>query len=127
MIRLLWIGLGGCVGSILRYGLSLWSAGLLGVAFPYGTLLVNGIGSFLMGVLMWVGVNTSILGSTTTLALTTGLLGGFTTYSAFSYETLMLLQQRAWMSAGVNLLGTLVTCLAAVAMGWGIASVAFGK
>jgi CrcB protein len=121
----MWIGVGGFVGSVSRYGIALWSARVFGSNFPYGTLIINIGGSLLMGVMMCIGVKTTILGPTAKLALTTGLLGGFTTYSAFSYETLVLLQQRSWTLATLNIVATVAVCLIAVALGWAFGSVVF--
>ncbi len=127
MMRVLWIGVGGFVGSIARYGVSVLAMRNLGSAFPYGTLIVNVAGSFLMGLLMWFGLKTSLLGANTRLALTTGVLGGFTTFSAFSYETLALFQERAWALAAINVIGTMMACLAAVAIGWALAGFAMSR
>ena len=84
MARLLWICLGGAVGTGARYLLSGWLLRWLGPAFPYGTLAVNVLGSFLMGVLMHLALSTGSFSPTLRLTLTTGVLGGFTTYSTFN-------------------------------------------
>jgi len=117
MARLLWISLGGAVGTAARYLLSGWLLRALGPAFPYGTLAVNVIGSFLLGAIMHVGLNTTILSPGARLVLGTGVMGGFTTYSTFNYETLQYLQEGAWGLAGLNVSTTLVTCLAAGVLG----------
>ncbi len=80
MSRLLWICLGGAVGSGARYLVSTWVLAALGPAFPWGTLAVNAIGSFLLGALMHVGLSTDLLSPTLRIALSTGVLGGFTTF-----------------------------------------------
>jgi CrcB protein len=87
-MNLLWIALGGAAGSLLRYGCSRW---LNGPAFPYGTLAVNIIGSFLIG-LLWAFFSKQN-DETAQLLLVTGFCGGFTTFSAFSLEGLQMLQQ----------------------------------
>jgi CrcB protein len=116
MVRLLWIALAGGAGSVLRYALSMWGARLL-PAFPLGTLLVNLVGSFLLGLLMEVGLATRWVHPELRLALSVGLLGGFTTYSSFNYETLEYLRRGnavvAWLNLGVTVGG----CLAAGALG----------
>ena len=117
MARLLWISLGGAVGTAARYLLSGWLLRTLGPAFPYGTLAVNVIGSFLLGAIMHVGLNTTILSPGARLVLGTGVMGGFTTYSTFNYETLQYLQEGAWGLAGLNVSATLVTCLVAGVLG----------
>jgi fluoride exporter len=117
MARLLWISLGGAVGTAARYLLSGWLLRALGPAFPYGTLAVNVIGSFLLGAIMHVGLNTTILSPGARLVLGTGVMGGFTTYSTFNYETLQYLQEGAWGLAGLNVSATLVICLVAGVLG----------
>ena len=126
MMRVLWISLGGAVGTAARYLLSGWLLRALGPAFPYGTLAVNLIGSFCVGLIMQVGVATPLLSPTVRLALTTGVMGGFTTYSTFNYETLQYLQEGAWGLAGLNVFATLVTCLIAGALGVAAARLVVG-
>jgi len=118
MERFLWVCLGGAAGSGARYLMSGWLLRWLGTGFPYGTLGVNLIGSFLLGLLMQVGLGSDVMTPTTRLALTTGVMGGFTTYSTFSYETLRLLQEGAWLYATLNILATFAGCLAASVLGY---------
>jgi len=117
MTRFLWICLGGAVGTGARYLLSGWLYRAAGPGFPYGTLAVNVLGSFLLGALMHVALTTEILQPTLRLALTTGVMGGFTTYSAFNYETLRYFQEDAWLLGFVNLGMMVVACLVAGALG----------
>ena len=117
MGRLALISLGGALGTAARYLLSVWLLRTLGPAFPYGTLAVNVIGSFLLGVIMQAGGDTSPLSPTTRLVLGTGVMGGFTTYSAFNYETLQYVQQGAWATAGLYVATMLLVCLAAGGLG----------
>lgn len=117
MERLLWICLGGAAGTGARYLLSGWMLSLLGPAFPWGTLAVNALGSFLLGLVMQIGLSTEWLTPTLRLALATGVMGGFTTYSTFSYETLKLLEDRALGMAALNVGATLLGCLGAVFLG----------
>jgi CrcB protein len=126
MVRVLWISLGGAVGTAARYLLSGWLLRALGPAFPYGTLAVNVIGSFLLGAIMHVGLNTTLLSPGARLVLGTGVMGGFTTYSTFNYETLQYLQEGAWGLAGLNVTATLVTCLIAGALGVAAARLVVG-
>ena len=113
MTRFLLICLGGAVGTGARYLLSGWLARLAGPSFPYGTLAVNALGSFLLGLLMQLALTTEWVPPTLRLALTTGLLGGFTTYSTFNYETLGLFEEGAWLFGSLNVVGTVLLCLAA--------------
>jgi fluoride exporter len=122
MTRFLGICLGGAVGTGARYLVSGWALAALGASFPYGTLAVNTIGSFLLGFLMQVGIATPLLSPTLRLTLTTGVMGGFTTYSAFNYETMRYVQDGSWPFAFANVAVTLVGCLAA-----GFAGLAAGR
>jgi CrcB protein len=117
MTRFLLICLGGAVGTGARYLLSGWLARAAGPSFPFGTLAVNVLGSFLLGLLMQVALTTELVPPTLRLALTTGLLGGFTTYSTFNYETLALLEEGAWLLGGLNLAATAGLCLLFGALG----------
>ncbi len=118
MTRFLWICVGSAIGGGARYLLSGWTLELFGASFPYGTLAVNVIGSFLLGAVMFAGVETTMMSPTLRLALATGVLGGFTTYSTFSYETMRYLQDGAWAIAIGNVLITVIGCLVACLLGW---------
>lgn len=117
MSRFLWICLGGAVGTAARYLISGFALQALGAGFPWGTLAVNLIGSFLIGGIMHVGLTTQLFSPTLRLALTTGVMGGFTTYSAFNYETLSYFQEGARLLAFANIAVMLTACLAAGAAG----------
>lgn len=111
MTQFLLICFGGAVGTGLRYLLAQGMPLLLGTGFPYATLTVNLLGSFLLGVLMHLGLTTDWLPPLARITLTTGLLGGLTTYSTFNYETLELFRQGAWVLGALNLLLTVGLCL----------------
>jgi CrcB protein len=117
MTRLLWICLGGAVGTGARYLTSVWALRLFGPGFPYGTLIVNVTGSFLLGVIMHVGLTSELLSPTLRVVLASGLMGGFTTYSSFNYETLQYVQDGRWGLAAANLGVTVLACLLAGALG----------
>ena len=117
MDRLLAICFAGALGTGARYLLGLWAGERFGAAFPYGTLIVNTAGCFLMALVMQVAVLRTNMPETLRLALTTGFMGGLTTYSSFNYETTHLLQNGAYTSAAVNLGATLLACFAAGALG----------
>lgn len=117
MARFLWICLGGAAGTGARYLLSGWLLRAAGPGFPWGTLAVNVIGSFLLGLIMQVSLTTGLISPTLRLGLTTGVMGGFTTYSTFNYETLQYLQQNEWLAACANVTATLLVCLAAGVLG----------
>jgi fluoride exporter len=113
MSRLLIISVGGAIGSGARYLLCNWTLAVFGAAFPYGTLAVNAIGSFLICAIMHLGVSANVISPTLRLFLTTGIMGGFTTYSTFDYETYRYTQQGAYALAALNVALTLVVCFVA--------------
>jgi CrcB protein len=117
MSRFLLVCVGGAIGTGARYLVATAAPHLLGTRFPYGTLAVNALGSFLLGAIMHIGLATTLISPTLRLVLATGVLGGFTTYSTFNYETLELLRAGALWLAGLNVVTTLVLCLLAGAMG----------
>ena len=91
MMNLLLVAMGGALGAVARYGVGLGAARLFGVAFPWGTLAVNIVGGLAMGLLAArVGPEQEAL----RLALGVGVLGGFTTFSAFSLETVRLMEHQ---------------------------------
>lgn len=116
MARLFWICLGGAAGSGLRYLLSGWVMRQTGPGFPYGTLAVNVLGSFLLGAIMEAAL-VSTFPETLRLALTTGVMGGFTTYSTFNYETLESFRVGGWGMGIVNVSVTVLACLVAGVLG----------
>jgi len=124
--RFLWICLGGAAGTGARYLLSGWALVAFGPAFPYGTIGVNVLGSFLVGLLVQIFVATPGLSPTLRLALTTGVMGGFTTYSAFNQETVRYIEDGAWRFALGNVALTLLLCLAAGCAGMALGRSRFG-
>ncbi len=124
--RYLLVALGGALGSAGRYWVGGWAPRMLGPAFPYGTLLVNLLGSFFISLVMGVALQTTSIPVNLRLFLTTGFLGGFTTYSTFNYETLVLLQQKLWLAAGFNVAETLLGCLIAGLLGLWVARLVTG-
>lgn len=117
MERLAWVCLGSALGGGARYLLSLAALRLLGPSFPYGTLAVNLLGSFLVAFVMHVALETTWLGPTARIFLTTGVMGGLTTYSTFNYETLELAGGGDWPLAAANVALTVAACLAAGLLG----------
>jgi CrcB protein len=115
--RFLFICLGGAIGTGLRYLTASLAVRWLGADFPYGTLIVNVVGSFLIGLIQQVGAMSLLIPETTRLFLTVGIMGGLTTYSSFSYETLRLAQIGAWGQAWINVLVTTAVCLGVCFLG----------
>lgn len=108
------VAAGGALGSVLRYLATLAVQAWLGRAFPYATLLINVSGSFLMGFLFILTLDRLSLDTTLRTGLLTGVLGGYTTFSTFSMESLLLLEEGAWLRAGLYaLLSTGLGLLAA--------------
>ena len=114
------VALGGALGALLRTFVSSGLQGMLGPAFPWGTLGVNVSGSFLMGIL-FAAVQRGTIPPEFQALLAVGLLGSFTTFSAFSMETLTLLQEGAWIRAVTYAAGSVVLGLGAVAAGFALA------
>ncbi len=117
MTRLLVVCAGGAFGSGARYLVGGWVTAAMGPAFPYGTLLINAVGSFLISVVMYLGLAVGAFGPELRLFLAVGILGGFTTYSSFNYETLALMQRGAWALALGYAAATVLGCLAAGVLG----------
>ena len=109
--------LGGGIGSVLRYAVNQASVAALGVAFPWGTLFVNAIGSLVMGALAaWFGLR----GHGSDLArlfLTAGVLGGFTTFSAFSLDVALLWERGQTAAAAAYAAGSVVCAVGGVFAG----------
>ena len=117
MTRFALICLGGAVGTGARYLLGGVVARWAGPEFPYGTLLINVLGSFLIGVVQQVGLTSLLIPDTLRLVLAIGVMGGFTTYSSFSYETIRLLEAGSWLAASVYVVLTTALCLACCVAG----------
>jgi CrcB protein len=127
LARFLMVAAGGALGSMARYWVGGWAPRIFGQAFPYGTLIVNTVGSFLVAVIMSVGLRTTVISPNLRLFLTVGVMGGFTTYSSFNYETLALFQQRLWMTGALNMAVTGLGCLLAGVLGLALAQVTIGS
>lgn len=111
MERVLLIALGGAIGTVARYLTSLLALRWFGPEFPYGTLIVNLSGAFLIGLVQELGAEAAVVSDNTRLFLTTGMMGGLTTYSTFSYETVRLMEANAWAQAWLNVVLTTAICL----------------
>jgi CrcB protein len=113
--------LGSGLGGTARYLLGTAIGRVFGTAFPYGTIAINAIGSFLILIVVQLAAAGRI-SQDVRLALATGVLGGFTTYSSFNLETFQLAQQGSWGLAALNFALTTVLCLGAGLAGWWVAS-----
>jgi CrcB protein len=115
------VAVGGGVGSAARYLVALTLANRFGALFPWGTLTVNILGSFLIGLLATLADELGSIGPHLRLFLVVGVLGGFTTFSSFSLETLRLAEENELARAGLNVAGNLVCSLAAAMIGMALA------
>ena len=109
--------LGGGVGSLSRYLVSVWAFGRFGNHFPYGTLIVNILGCLAIGFVLTLSLEKLIVTENIRLLLVTGFLGGFTTFSAFGFETLHLMRTGNTMLALVYIGASIIAGLAAVWIG----------
>lgn len=122
MINTLLIFFGAGLGGVSRYWVSNGIYLLVGRQFPYGTLVVNASGSFLIGLLfVLIMEKFGDIGPQLRSLLLIGFLGGYTTFSSFSMETLNLLESGAWLSAILNILLSVTLCIALAWLGvlWG--------
>ncbi|NIP18518.1 MAG: fluoride efflux transporter CrcB [Xanthomonadales bacterium] len=117
-MKLAAVAAGGAIGASLRYVAAALTHAVMGDDFPYGTLMVNVLGSLVIGYLLVLLPEAEDQVPVMRLLLVTGILGGFTTYSAFSIETLQLVQDGHLTRAGVNIALTLVFCFIAVWTGY---------
>lgn len=119
------VAAGGALGSLARYGLSVWGAGL-GTRLPWGTFAANALGCVAMGAVMHLVVARETMPEGLRLLLAVGLLGGLTTFSTFSYEALALLRQGHQAQAALYVLASVAAGLLGAAAGWWGASLGSG-
>jgi fluoride exporter len=119
MIAYLWIGVGSALGGMARYWCSGLAASRLGETFPWGTLIVNVTGSFVIGLFATIsGPDGRLLvPSLARQFVMLGFCGGYTTFSSFSLQTLSLIREGEWLHAVVNIALSVALCLLAVAAG----------
>lgn len=117
MIELVAIAIGGALGALARYLLTHLGTQLMGAHFPYGTLLVNVIGSLLIGVVFILLVEKNLLPMVWRTAIIVGFLGAMTTFSTFSLQTVHLLQEGRLMDAMGYVLGSVLICMLATFAG----------
>jgi CrcB protein len=120
----LWIALGGALGSVGRYACSSFIATWFGEAFPWGTLIINVLGSFVIG---FFGALTGpdgrlLVPGDMRQFVMVGVCGGYTTFSSFSLQTLTLAQDGEFLRAGLNVGASVVLCLLSVWLGYAAAA-----
>jgi CrcB protein len=118
VLNTLLIFIGAGFGGVSRYWISSVTYSFLGREFPYGTLVVNVSGCFLMGLLFVLILERfDGIGPPLRSLLLIGLLGGYTTFSSFSIETLNLFESGAYLSTALNILSSIILCIAATWLG----------
>jgi CrcB protein len=115
----LWVAVGSALGGMARYWCSGVAARIAGQTFPWGTLIVNVLGSFIIGLFATLtGPDGRLfVPSDARIFVMVGLCGGYTTFSSFSLQTLNLVQDGEWLHAGGNIIGSVTLCLLAVTAG----------
>ncbi len=117
MEKFLIVGAGGFFGAMCRYLVAGWAADRFGGLFPFGTLIVNIVGSFLLALFITLSVERLLISPAWRLFLAIGFLGAFTTFSTFAWETDSLIRDAEWLAAAVNILGNVLAALTAVKLG----------
>ncbi len=98
-MKILWIALFGAVGTLARYGLQGLVQVRMGSLFPYGTLIINLTGCFLLGLIGQLTLNRMLISSDMRIAIAVGFFGGYTTFSSFGWETAKMLEEGEWLRA----------------------------
>jgi len=114
---ILLVGIGGFIGSVLRYLAAVFFAGKTSTSFPLATFTVNVSGCFLIGVVFALSERGDVLSPEWRIFLATGLCGGFTTFSSFSYESIRLLQDGQFLYIGLNVVLSVALGFAATYLG----------
>lgn len=121
-MTILYIALGGVVGTLSRYGLEGWIQSRASGGFPVGTLTVNLTGSLLLGFIIRLATGAALIAPDLRAGLTIGFCGAFTTMSTFSYESVTLLNDGDYARAAVYMGATILGCVAAVILGSALAN-----
>jgi len=114
MINYLVVSFGAALGGCLRYWFSGFVYRFIPVTFPYGTLIINVVGSFILGIVMFYFNEKEMIGHELRLFLTVGFCGGFTTFSTFSFETINLIKDAQYMGAALNVVLSVGVSLIAI-------------
>ena len=121
MQNVLWISIGAILGANARYFLSRWAARMLSPTFPYGTLIINVTGSFVIALfLVWTSER-AIIDPRWRMLVVIGFCGAYTTFSSYAFETMYYFQQGHWMLFATNIIMNNVLCLAAILAGAALA------
>ncbi|MBB3560493.1 CrcB protein [Rhizobium sp. BK512] len=120
MFQALLVAVGGAIGSLLRYYVGLGSLRLMGPGFPWGTLIVNVVGCFIIGVFAEMTMRRFNASVELRLLLITGFLGGFTTFSAFSLDAITLFERGEVFAGGIYIAASVGLSMVAVMAGLGL-------
>ena len=115
--QLVFVASGGAIGASLRYLTGLLAVRWFGAGFPWGTLVVNIFGSFVMGIVVEYLARRLGAEQEWRLLLITGLLGGYTTFSAFSYEVIIMIERHAYTAAGSYIAANVIGAIVALSAG----------
>jgi CrcB protein len=119
--RYLLIAVGAALGANARYLVGVWAGSRLGADFPYGTFIVNIVGSFVLGFLLTLGTERLQLSPETRLLLAVGFLGSFTTFSSYAVESMNLWRDAGFWRVLVNIVGNNLVGLFAAVLGAALA------
>jgi|SRR5579883_3672855 len=123
--RVLLVAFGGALGSVLRYLVGLWAGQMLDPTFPWGTLMVNILGCFMIGALATLADEVGAIGPEARALLIVGVLGGFTTFSSFALDTQRLLEASELLRATLYVGGSLAISFAGTLLGIGFIRVIY--
>ena len=122
-MRIFWsVAVGGALGCVSRYYLTAFIQQRAGPSFPVGTLLINITGSFLLGFIMRYTLQSGVVSAETRMLLTSGFCGGYTTFSTYSYETAMMLDDGEYGRAALYIGSSVVLALAGTFLGFAAAN-----
>jgi CrcB protein len=127
-VTYLWIAFGSAIGGVSRFGCSRWVAMAFGETFPWGTLIVNVVGCFVIGIFATLTGPDGrlIIAPNIRQFVLVGFCGGYTTFSSFALQTLDLIRNRDFSEAGSNVLLSVVLCMISVWLGYLLASLLTG-
>ncbi len=117
----LWVSLGAIVGASARYAVARWASKLINADFPYGTLIINVTGSFLLGLFLIWTTERVLADPRWRLIIAIGFCGSYTTFSSYAFETIAYFEQGHWWLFASNIVSNNLLCLGAVIGGAALA------
>ena len=124
MQKIICVGVGGCIGAVIRYLVTIQSTKMINSDFPLGTLIANVVGGFLIGMIVELSMSTDMISPNLKLFLTTGIMGGLTTFSTFSLETINLISDGRYLLGTANVFLNVFLSLGGVALARTICKIA---